>query len=289
MAETAQVNPTGGDPIAPGGRAMVPPWLDRLAAIGWRVLVTLALALVFGAVAVHLATVTGAILVGLTVAAMVYPVVQRLEVQRGWPRARAAAAASFLAVIIVVVALFVIIVAFIPSIVDLIQANQAGVAALSARLVELGVPPVILQVVDSAVTGVQAWLLEAVAQLVGPIANFVTIMILGGFLTFYLLSDGDRAWVHATSNLREWQARALTDRASEALTEVSGYFRWTGLLAVTDAVGGHDHPVGARRPVRRAARRARLHRRLHPVPRGAGDDHRSCPRDVRHGRHSARS
>lgn len=236
MADTAETTSSGGDPIAPIGRDAVPPWLNRLAAIGWRVLVTIALLIVFGAVAVHLATVTGAILVGLTVAAMVSPVVRDLEVRRGWPRARAAAAASFLAVIIVVVALIVIIVAFIPSVVGLIQANQAAVAAMTAKLLELGVPPVILQVVDSAVTGVQAWLVEGIAQLVGPIANFVTIMILGGFLTFYLLEDGDRAWARATGNLRTWQAEALTSRASVALSSVSGYFRGTGLLAVTDGI-----------------------------------------------------
>ena len=132
-------------------QGLVPGWLDRLAAIGWRVLVVIALALVFAALAVYLATVTGAILVGLTVAAMVYPIVVRLQVRRGWPRARAAVAASFLAVLIVVIALFVIIVAFIPSIVAIIQANKAGVAALTSFLTDRGAPPAVLEVVDRAV------------------------------------------------------------------------------------------------------------------------------------------
>jgi predicted PurR-regulated permease PerM len=224
------------EPVAAARGAAVPGWLNRLAAIGWRVLVTLALLIVFANVAIFLSTVTGAIVVGLTVAAMVYPVVQRLQVRRGWPRARAAAAASLLAVIIVVLVLFVIIVAFIPSIAALIDANRAGVVALSARLVEIGAPPVVLGIVDNAVTGVQTWLVDGIAQLVGPIASFTTIMILGGFLTFYLLDDGDRAWVSVTGNLHQWQAESLTRRAALALDQVSGYLRGTAALAVVDAL-----------------------------------------------------
>jgi putative heme transporter len=215
---------------------VVPGWLDRLSAIGWRILVTIALAIVFANLAIYLGTVTGAILVGLTVAAMVYPIVVRLQVRRGWPRARAAAAASFLAVIIVVIVLFVIILAFIPSIVAIIQANRAGVAALTSFLTERGAPQPVLDIVDRAVTEVQAWLATGLAQLVGPIANFTTIMILGGFLTFYLLEDGDRAWDQATSRLGDEHAEVMTQRGTLALEQVSGYLRGTSVMAITDGL-----------------------------------------------------
>ncbi|HEY7970163.1 MAG TPA: AI-2E family transporter, partial [Candidatus Limnocylindrales bacterium] len=217
-------------------QGLVPGWLDRLAAIGWRVLVVIALALVFVAVAGYLSMVTGAILVGVTVAAMVYPIVVRLQVRRAWPRARAAAAASFLAVLIVVIALFVIIVAFIPSIVAIIQANRNGIEALTRFLTERGAPPAVLSVVDRAVTSLQALIVDGLAQLVGPIANFTTIMILGGFLTFYLLEDGDRAWDQATSSLGDEHAEALTSRGSLALEQVSGYLRGTSVMATTDGL-----------------------------------------------------
>ena len=109
---------------------IVPSWLQRLAAIGWRVLVTLALVLLVIRVALFLSTVTGAILVGLLISALVYPLVIRLRTERGWPRGRAAAAASLLAVVLVLLALAAIVVAFIPAVVDLLQHNQAGLAAL---------------------------------------------------------------------------------------------------------------------------------------------------------------
>ena len=234
--ETPQPASVAGSTMTAVRQGLVPGWLDRLAAIGWRVLVVIALALVFVALAGYLSMVTGAILVGVTVAAMVYPIVVRLQVRRGWPRARAAVAASFLAVLIVVIALLVIIAAFIPSIVAIIQANQKGVDALTRFLTERGAPPAVLGVVDRAVTGLQAFVVDGLAQLVGPIANFTTIMILGGFLTFYLLEDGDRAWSQATSSLGDEHAEAMTARGTLALEQVSGYLRGTSVMATTDGL-----------------------------------------------------
>ncbi len=235
------VDPTGitateTDPgETPTGSGIVPSWLDRLAAIGWRVLVTLALVLVIGWFALFLSTVTGAILVGLLVAALVYPVVIRLRTERGWPRGRAAAAASFLAVGLVLLALTAIVVAFIPAVVDILQRNKEGLAALSAKLSELGAPTGLTNLVNAIADNFQTWLASNIAELVAPIASFVTIMILGGFLTFYLLSDGDRGWEATTSNIDDWRARALTARATVALDELSGYLRGTSALAVADA------------------------------------------------------
>ncbi len=219
----------------PDRSGIVPSWLDRLAAIGWRVLVTLALLLVIGRVALFLSTVTGAILVGLLVAALVYPVVIRLRTERGWPRGRAAAAASFLAVGLVLLALTAIVVAFIPAVVDILQRNKEGLATLSAKLTALGAPTGLTDLVNAIANNVQTWLASNLAELVAPIASFVTIMILGGFLTFYLLADGDRGWEATTSNIDDWRARALTARATVALDEISGYLRGTSVTAVTDA------------------------------------------------------
>jgi putative heme transporter len=234
--DTAQSEIPAPEPSdVPDQSGIVPSWLDRLAAIGWRVLVTLALLLVIGRVAIFLSTVTGAILVGLLIAALVYPVVIRLRTERGWPRGRAAAAASFLAVGLVLLALAAIVVAFIPAIVDILQRNKDGLATLSAKLSELGAPTGLTDLVNSIASNVQAWFASSLAELVAPIASFVTIMILGGFLTFYLLADGDRGWEATTSNIDDWRARALTSRATVALDELSGYLRGTSVMAVIDA------------------------------------------------------
>ena len=228
--------PSAASPIDASETAIVPSWLERLAAIGWRVLVTLALALVIARVALFLSTVTGAILVGLLIAALVYPVVIRLRTEHGWPRGRAAAAASFLAVVLVLLALSAIVLAFIPAAVALIDRNEAGLATLTAKLSEIGAPAGLSDLVNVISNQVQAWLASNLAELVAPIASFVTIMILGGFLTFYLLSDGDRGWQATTSNIDDWRARALTARATVALDELSGYLRGTAVMAVTDGI-----------------------------------------------------
>ena len=54
---------------------LVPGWLVRLAAIGWRVLVTLALGVVLFGIAGQLATVAASIILGLILAATLAPYV----------------------------------------------------------------------------------------------------------------------------------------------------------------------------------------------------------------------
>ena len=80
------------DPLVPG-------WLARLAAIGWRVLVTLALGLVLWSIAVLLFTVAASIIVALILAATLAPyVIERRA--RGWGRAKAAGVVSLVALLI---------------------------------------------------------------------------------------------------------------------------------------------------------------------------------------------
>ena len=73
------------------GADLVPGWLTRLAAIGWRVLAALALGLVLIGLAVTLSTVTASIVVALIVASTFAPDVRRLRFDRGWDRTKAAA------------------------------------------------------------------------------------------------------------------------------------------------------------------------------------------------------
>ena len=190
------------------GTALVPGWLARLAAIGWRVLAVVALIVLIGAAALYLTTVTGSILVALVVTATVYPLVQQLR-DRGWSRARAAGVASLLALIAVLVTIVLIALAFVPYIADVLRALNAGIDTVTQRLTELGAPEPVLRVVHIAADGLEAWSLSAISQLVAPIATFVTILILGGFLTFYLLEDGDHAWATATSELDDWRVERL--------------------------------------------------------------------------------
>ena len=120
--------------------ALVPAWLRRMTALGWRVLVIVA----FGAVCVRLAlmlsTVTMAILVGGVVGATVLPIVRHLRVDRSWPAGRAAGLASLAALAVVIAIVLLIVIAFVPYVGNVIDATKVGVDEVLRRLTELGAP-----------------------------------------------------------------------------------------------------------------------------------------------------
>lgn len=235
-ADATPSEPAPPPPAAgPATTELVPGWLARLAAIGWRILVAVAVLVLAGMAMAKLAVVTGAILVGLIATAVVYPLVQQLR-DRGWPRGRAAGAVSVLALLAVVLTIVLIAVAFLPYVADLIRLVSGGITKLSDDLSQVGVPQPILAVLDRVVADAQAWFLATLSAAIAPIANFVTILILGGFLTFYLLEDGDRLWGTATSNIDDWRAEQLSGRGEIALEQVGGYLRGTAVLAATDAI-----------------------------------------------------
>ncbi len=74
---------TANDPPPSRSTWEVPSWLTRLAAIGWRVLVTVAFGTFVVALAMYLSTVTLSILFALIAAATLGPFNERLRA-RGW-------------------------------------------------------------------------------------------------------------------------------------------------------------------------------------------------------------
>src|SRR3954468_2099362 len=82
----------------------VPSWLTRLAAIGWRVFVTIAFGAFVVAFAVYLSTVTLSILFAVIAVATLGPFDERLRA-RGWGGAKAAGGTIGVAVLIVAGAL----------------------------------------------------------------------------------------------------------------------------------------------------------------------------------------
>jgi predicted PurR-regulated permease PerM len=218
------------------GAELVPGWLRRLGAIGWRVLVIAAIGLVALTVVVNLSTVTGSILFASIIAATVAPLYGSLRESRGWSHTQAAAVVSVIGLAGVVLAVVLMAFAFVPYVVSIIRTANEGFADLEALLQSAGVPDAAIFLVDRAAQNFQEWLANAVAQVVGPVASAVTIFILGGFLTFYLLQDGAKAWSIALRDLDDWRQTALTNRAEIALQRVGGFLRATGTTAGVDAL-----------------------------------------------------
>jgi putative heme transporter len=214
---------------------LIPDWFSRVAETGWRVLAIVALAAVALAGAIYLSTVTSTIAVAFIVAATVEPVVEELR-RRGWRPAWAAAAGTLLAVVLAVGAAIVIALAFTPYVADLIRAARDGLLQLGGWLTSQNVPPVVIQLMGLIADQLQGWFGDAIGQLVEPVATLVTVLILGGFLTFYALADADRAWDHAMLELDPSRAHALTVHAVTALRRAGGHLRWLAARASLNGI-----------------------------------------------------
>jgi predicted PurR-regulated permease PerM len=221
------IDTTGGD--------LVPGWLERLAAVGWRVLVTIALAVVLIYIAVLLSTVTASVLIALIVAATFAPYTSNLR-DRGWSRTKAAGVVSLVALLVLTATLTLLAVAFLPYVAEVIRALQAGGDAVAAWLVEIDAPQEVATLLGFIVDQIRGFFAGIAADIAGPIAALVTSLILGGFLTFYLLQDGDKAWAWLVAPIRGWRADAITNSGRVALDRVGGYLRGTAILAATDAI-----------------------------------------------------
>jgi len=223
------------DGVLPVSERLVPGWLQRIAAFGWRALVTLAFALVVIELAVILSTVTVAILIALIIAATFAPNVKSLR-DRGWSRTKAAAGVSLLALGVVVAVMAILALVFLPYLGNVIAAIQAGGAEVQAWLAQSGIPPAASALVAFVIDGIRTAFTAALANVAGPIAAFMTSLILGGFLVFFLLQDGDKAWDWLIDPVEGWRADAITASGHVALERVGGYLRGTTVLAAINAV-----------------------------------------------------
>jgi predicted PurR-regulated permease PerM len=215
--------------------AVVPGWLARLAAVGWRLLASVALGLVLFAIAVELSTVTVSIIVALIAAAVLAPTVRGLRA-RGASKTVAAGLACLVAAAILAIAIVLLAVALIPSIREIVDAVAAGIDDIRDELAALGAPAVVSEAFDAFIRSLEEALTVDLGALAGSLASLATIGVLGGFLTFFLLQDGERGWAWLMAPLDPWRAETVTASAEAGARRVGGYLRRTTILAVIDAV-----------------------------------------------------
>jgi predicted PurR-regulated permease PerM len=223
------------NPPAPGEvpEDLVPGWLQRLAAVGWRLLVAIALGIVLLQILLILSTITASILIAGIVAATFAPFVLALR-DRGWSRIKAAAAVFLGAGVVILAIIAVIALAFLPYIADFLSAIHAAATKVQDLLAQISIPPEIGKVVEQAANDLTAWLSTAASSAAGNVASVATIAILATFLTFFFLMDGDKAWVWALSSANTWRRDAITSSGHVALERVGGYLRGTAVIAAFD-------------------------------------------------------
>ena len=219
----------------PPDDGLVPGWLQRLAAVGWRLLAAVALVVVLIGILSILSTVTASVLVAAIVAATFAPFVLALR-NRGWSRIKAAAAVFLGAAVVIIATLAIIALAFLPYIKDVVTDLHAGIAAVKTLLTDYNVPPEVASAVENAANGVEAWLSSSATDIAGTIGIVFTIGLLATFLTFFFMMDGDKAWVWVLSSANEWRREAITTSGHVALERVGGYLRGTAVIAAFDGL-----------------------------------------------------
>jgi putative heme transporter len=223
-------------PIDAARPSEIPGWLQRLAALGWRTLVVVAMVVVVATVAVRLSTVTASIIFAALVAATIAPAYRAARVDRGWTATKAAVVMSLVALTGLALIATLVVLTFAPYIGELVTSVRSAAASLSTLAATAGLPQEVVTLLGVSINSIEAWIADAVASLVAPIAEAVTVVILGGFLTFYVLHDYEKALPVFIRDLDDAHKARVTARAAQAIDNVGGYLRGTGFSAGVDAL-----------------------------------------------------
>ena len=218
-----------------GSAALVPGWLDRAAAVGWRLLASLGMGVVLLGIAYAIPVSTTATLVSLVFAATLAPTAIRLRA-RGLPRPAAAALTFAAGAVLVVGTALLLVVVLIPDLRAIAAAVDKGIEAIQTSIADIGASPEVTGLLDRLAASAVASLTPDLGGLAGSIADIGTVLVLATFLTYFLLADGDKGWAWAIRTLRPWQAAAVSESARAGLDKVAWYVRRTALLAAVDGV-----------------------------------------------------
>jgi predicted PurR-regulated permease PerM len=213
----------------------VPFWLVRLSALGWRVLVIGAFALVVLAIAGTISTVTVSILVAFLASTAVAPLVSSLR-RRGWGGGRAAGVATLLVAGVIVLILLVVAYVLVVYGPDLLRNMRAGAEALRGGELGEALPPAIAASVADLLDSAVRWLSANAVSLVGRAANILTILLFAGFTMFYVLQDVGKGWQWATQAMSERHREAAAKSALLAVSRIGGYLRRTTIISLLEAV-----------------------------------------------------
>ncbi len=214
---------------------LVPGWLVRSGAVGWRILAVVGVAVVAGLVVATVPVSATATLVSLVLAAALAPTALRLRAA-GRSRTVAAAITFGAGAVLIVGATVLLLVLLVPDLRAVVAAVELGIAGIRDRLAEMGAPENASQFLDHVAASVSATITPDLGAVAGTLVTVGTVIVLGTFLTFFLLADGDRGWDWLMRSLRPWQVEAITASAREGLYRVAWYVRRTAVLAAVDAV-----------------------------------------------------
>ena len=191
--------------------------------------------MVVGLVAWTIPVSTTATLVSLVLAAALAPTALRLRA-RGLPPMAAAGLAFGVGALLIVGSVILLLVLLVPDLRAVGAATEQGLNAIRDRLADAGANDQLSRMVDQFAASLRASISPDTSVLVETAANVGTVLVLGTFLTFFLLADGDRGWAWLMRNFQPWQVEAVSASARSGLDRVAWYVRRTALMAAVDAV-----------------------------------------------------
>jgi predicted PurR-regulated permease PerM len=215
-------------------RAVVPAWLSNVASAGWRVLVVVALAAVLVFLGSTIWTVVASIGLAIVVAVILAPVMLRLRA-RGRTRTSAAALVWVATLAVGVAAIALVAISLVPYLVELVDHLGAGQAEVEAAIADLQLPAFLSQMLTEVITRITSISGDTISTVVGSAANLVGIVILGAFLLFFFLRDGDKAWRWLFQWVDETQRERIDEAGDDALAQVGAYVRGTTAKAAVTA------------------------------------------------------
>ena len=133
-------------------------------------------------------------------------------------------------------ALLLIGLALIPFLAELTSYLHEGLERLSSELTTANLPADTVTTLETVIQRVESWLSEQGSAIVDSLVEAGAIVMLGLFLTFYLLLDGDKAWDVGLAGLGGWQSDRIRDAGEEAMRRAGGYVRGTAAIAAVDAI-----------------------------------------------------
>src|SRR6185503_2329144 len=103
----------------------------------------------------------------------------------------------------------------------------------------LNIPPAVGDALRGLLSALGHGSGDAVSGIVANAAGAVTVVILAAFLVFFLLKDGDRAWLWIFQDVSEQNRARIGEAGDDALWRVGGYLRGTTILAAIMAVSDY--------------------------------------------------
>jgi predicted PurR-regulated permease PerM len=128
-----------------------------------------------------------------------------------------------------------LVIAFLPDLATLVTEVENGINELKNELAAASVPPAVGAQLAVAAHSAEAWLSAGLGNVVEVTAFAITVGILALFLTFFVLVDGERAWVWLLQVTTQAKRDRIDVSGRDALDRVGGYLRGTAIISAARA------------------------------------------------------